>query len=241
MLFNIFVNDLIGFIKKSSLYNFADDNTITAFEKDITLLKETLQNEAEIAIQWFKDNFMIVNPGKFQAMVINRFGKMENKHEMYIENKKITSEHSVKLLGIEIDNQLKFDNHVSILCKNAGSQLLKKGFDRSLCIFNFNCCPLVWHFTSMTCSDKTESIQKGALQLLYNDYTSTYDSLLAKANKPSMELKRYRILALEIFKTLNFLNPTYMQDLSYLRSSSTRRPNNIVVVRTNTNAWNEKS
>ena len=48
---------------------------------------------------------MIVNPGKFQAMVINRFGKMENKlHKMYIDNKKISSEHSVKLLGIEIDN-----------------------------------------------------------------------------------------------------------------------------------------
>ena len=54
-----------------------------------TLLKETLQNETEIAIQWFKDNFMIVNPGitkmvilKFQAMVINRFGKNENMHEM---------------------------------------------------------------------------------------------------------------------------------------------------------------
>ena len=99
MLFNIFMNDLIGFIKKSSLYNFADDNTITTFEKDITLLKGTLQNKAEIAIQWFKDNFMIVNPGKFQAMV-NRFGNMENKHQMHIDNKKITSEHSVKLLGI---------------------------------------------------------------------------------------------------------------------------------------------
>ena len=93
----------------------------------------------------------------------------------------------------------------------------------------------------MPSTNKVESIQNRALRLLYNDYSSTYDSLLAKANKPSMELKRYRILALEIFKTLNFLNPTYMQDLSYLRSSSTRRPNNIVVVRTNTNAWNEKS
>ena len=64
----------------------------------------------------------------------------------------------------------------------------KKGFDRSLCIFNFNYCPLVWHFTSMTSTNKIESIQKRALRLLYNDYTSTYDDLLAKANKPSMEL-----------------------------------------------------
>ena len=31
---------------------------------------------------------MIVNPGKFQEMAMNRFGKMENKHEMYIENTK---------------------------------------------------------------------------------------------------------------------------------------------------------
>ena len=74
---------------------------------------------------------------------------MENRHEMYIENRKIT-EHSVKLLGIEIDNQLNFDNHVSTLCKKAGYQLNaigrlwkyigfpeKKGCDRSLCIFKF--------------------------------------------------------------------------------------------------------
>ena len=47
---------------------------------------------------------------------------MENKHEMYIENRKI-AEHSVKLLGIEINNQLNFDNHVSTLCKKAGHQL----------------------------------------------------------------------------------------------------------------------
>ena len=42
-----------------------------------------------------------------------------------------------------------------------------------------------------------------------------------------MELKRYRTLALEIFKTLNVLNPTNMQDLFYLGSSTARRPNNI--------------
>ena len=55
---------------------------------------------------------MIVNPSKFQVMVISRFGKIASKHEMYIENKKITSEHSVKLLGVETDSRLNFDNHV---------------------------------------------------------------------------------------------------------------------------------
>ena len=48
LLFNTFINDLI---KKSSIYNFADDNATKAFDKDITLLKEILQNEAEIAIK----------------------------------------------------------------------------------------------------------------------------------------------------------------------------------------------
>ena len=93
---------------------------------------------------------MIVNPGKFQAMVINRYGKLENKHEMYIDDKKLTSEHAVELLGIEIDNQLNFDNNVLTMCKEAAYQLNaigrlrkyigfpeKKYVDRSLCIFKF--------------------------------------------------------------------------------------------------------
>ena len=83
-------------------------------------------------------------------MVINRFGKIENKYEIFIGNMKTTSEHSVRLLGIEIDNQLNFDNDVSTLCKRASSQLnaigryrkyigfpVKKAFDRSLCVFKF--------------------------------------------------------------------------------------------------------
>ena len=93
----------------------------------------------------------------------------------------------------------------------------------------------------MTSTKKKKNRSNTKIRLLYNDYTSTYDSLLAKENKPSMELKRYRTLALEIFKTLNVLNSTYMQDLFYLRYSSARRPNNIAVVRTNTNTYGRKS
>ena len=37
--------------------------------------------------------------------------------------------------------------------------------------------------------------------MLYTDYTSSHDSLFGKANNPSMGIKRYRIL------TLNVLHP----------------------------------
>ena len=37
---------------------------------------------------------------------------------MYIENQNITSEHSVKLVGIDKDNQLNFDNHINTIQKS---------------------------------------------------------------------------------------------------------------------------
>ena len=99
---------------------------------------------------------------------------------MYIDNKKITAEHSGKLLAIEKDNQLKFDNHVSTLCKKAGSQLNAIGRFRKCIGFpenkalieafvfsNFNYCTLVWHLISMASANKIESIQK-------NQYVDCY-------------------------------------------------------------------
>ena len=117
----------------------------------------------------------------------------------------------------------------------------KKSLAKAFVFSSFTYFPLVWHFTSIRSTNKKESIQDRVLQLLYNDYTRTYHRLLGKANKPSMELKRYRTLALEIFKTLTILNPTYMHYLLCFSSSSAGQPNNIAIVRTNTNTYGTKS
>ena len=56
---------------------------------------------------------MIVNPDKFQAIIMRR-DKKENKYHLNI-NKSIiiSSVDSATLLGIEIDKQLNFEKHVS--------------------------------------------------------------------------------------------------------------------------------
>ena len=78
---------------------------------------------------------------------------------------------------------------------------------------NFNYCSLVWHFTTKKSTNKTEKIQERYQKLLYNNTTETYDDLLIKTSQSSMEIKRLRTLAMEIFKTLNDINPNYMKEI----------------------------
>ena len=57
---------------------------------------------------------MVVNPDKFQSIIINRLGKLKNSYEILIDNHKIHLENSVTLLGIEIENKLNFGKHVTM-------------------------------------------------------------------------------------------------------------------------------
>ena len=85
ILFNIFLDGLFLCIKKSYLNNFADDNTITVTCKTLTGLLKTLEQESESAISWFKQNQMIVNADKFQAIILNK-KESEAKCKLTIDN-----------------------------------------------------------------------------------------------------------------------------------------------------------
>jgi hypothetical protein len=67
---------------------------------------------------------MKANPDKLQALAI---GKKSFDHKIVFELKwnRIEYENGVKLLGVTIDYELKFDKHISDIpvCKNASRQL----------------------------------------------------------------------------------------------------------------------
>ena len=48
---------------------------------------------------------------------------MKDSYALNINNQSIDSENCVKLLGIEIDNTLSFDKHISTLCKKSKQSL----------------------------------------------------------------------------------------------------------------------
>ena len=75
LLFSLFINDLYLWIIKTDLINFAADNTITTAERTIENLLSTLETKSLAVIEWFKLNEMIVNPEKFQAIVVKKMLK----------------------------------------------------------------------------------------------------------------------------------------------------------------------
>ena len=150
-------------------------------KKTIENLISTLEEESQAAIEWFKMNEMIVNPDKFQAIIIKKNSNMKDSYPLNINDQKINNENCVKLLGIKIDNKLCFDPHISTLCKKASNQLnaigrIQKymGFKEkeillnSFVYSNFNYHPLVQHFRSSKSLNKIEKIQERALRLLHS-------------------------------------------------------------------------
>ena len=65
-------------------------------------------------------------------------------------------------------------------------------------------------YSSTKSLNKVEYLQKRDLHFLYEDYASSCGELLQKAGKKTMEVYRLRSLCTEIYKSINNINPTYM-------------------------------
>ena len=87
---------MLWFVEKTDICNFADDNTIYSCAKSVNDVIENLQSDLKITLKWFKDSQMMVNPGNFQFMTLN---KDTINQSIVIDNKTIELPKSVKLLG----------------------------------------------------------------------------------------------------------------------------------------------
>ena len=113
---------MLATLRISELYNFADDNTISTASQNMSNLIKILEKESETAVEWFNQNKIIVNPDKFQAMLLEKRNK-NNQSCLKINSQTIKTTNCVKLLEITFDSKLNFDSHISDLCKRASMQL----------------------------------------------------------------------------------------------------------------------
>ena len=99
------------------------DNTLTAFANNIQNLIHPLKSENSLEIKCFKDNMMIINPGKFPA---NNVDIKKNNHAqeiIKIGNKAVKVKSLVKILSVQIDAELNLNLHIANIYRSAANQI----------------------------------------------------------------------------------------------------------------------
>ena len=97
ILFNLSINDLFLFVTLASLYNFADDNTLSAFATIGSELIAMLEPESEVVLDSSKKYKMVVNSDKFQAVILDKRKSDHTNERMTVYNQQIKVVSSVKL------------------------------------------------------------------------------------------------------------------------------------------------
>ena len=213
VLFNIYLNDLIVALEQEcAIYNYADDNTLSCVNRDSNIVKSTLEKACNTAVSWFNSNYMKVNPEKFQFMLLHS----DNIFSLDVTDIKIDPVDTIKLLGIYIDKNLCFTEHVNQLVSKGAKQInvlgrlshklsesCKQKILDAFIVSNFNYCSLTYHYCKMTDACKLERLFKRALRYVYLDFNSSYSDLLVKANKIPLYVQRIRLIHEAVYKIIN--------------------------------------
>ena len=164
---------------------------------------------------------MKVNAGKIHLLVSGNVRATAK-----IDNNYIESEKEQVLLGITIDSNLTFENHINNICKRASQKLnalarvtpymniqKRRIVMKSFVTCQFEYCPLIWMFHSRRLNNKINSIHERALRITYQDHISTFQELLNKDNSVSIHHRNLQALATEMFKIHRGLSPDILREI----------------------------
>ena len=229
LLFNFFINDIF-YILKTDICNYADDTTPYAVDMTLEVLMSKLECSTNSAMEWFHYNGMKLNSSKCHLLVCgHKFESMILK----IDNKMVIETHLVKLLGIKIESELTFNNHMKIVCKKASQKLnalcrlctiipfcQRKILMNAFFDSQFSYSPLVWMFHSRQVNTKINNLHYRVLRIVYLNETSTFEELLERDGSVTIHHRNLQSLAIEMFKVIKGMAPAFMKDVFAIRDSA---------------------
>ena len=123
MLFNIFINDMLFALNKVNICKFANDTTLYVCYSNLKSVLEKLEHNSELATTSFEIDYMKLNTVKCNLMVLgNKNDYMREKLDQDI----VWESNDLKLLEVTIDNNIRFDKHVSNITRKQEAKCFNK-------------------------------------------------------------------------------------------------------------------
>ena len=139
----------------------------------------------------------------------------------------------LQLLGVTIDSQMDFNNHISALCKRASQKIgvlmrlrnlipttAKLHLFKAAILPHLTYCHLAWHFCKASDTRKLERLQERGLRAVFKDNNLSYVNLLKRAKLPTLLNRRLQDLCILMYKVKHELCPSYIRNI-FSRQSNT--------------------
>ena len=228
LLFNIDLIDFVFICENDDIASYADDTTPYTCATDTPTVISELQSTSEKLFDWFEKNHLKANPEKCHLLLSSK-SSIETK----IGGVSVKSSQMETLLGVSIDSELNFENHISNICNKVSKKLNALSciagyitFEKRRMLFKafiesrFNYCPLIWMLHSRTMNNKINRLHERSLRIVYSDNSSTFEELLERDKTFSIHHKNIQSLAIEIYKFVNGLSPEIMNSMFNLKENN---------------------
>ena len=128
LLFCIFINDLPLCLTRASVQCdlFADDGTLNTANDNIDNIRRDLQQSLYDVSGWCCRNRMALNPTKTKCMLMATRQKHQKKQlplNLKFETTPIEQVSKHRLLGVTVDEQLKWQAHINNMCKTVSRNI----------------------------------------------------------------------------------------------------------------------
>ena len=113
VLFIAYTSDMAEAMPDCKIVAYADDAAILVSAKSIKVLRNKIKKCLSSAQEWYTSNGLLLNPTKTEFMIMGRSVKMEVEVEDMGRTEKIVSRDHLKVLGVKIDENLTWINHIN--------------------------------------------------------------------------------------------------------------------------------
>ena len=235
VLFVIYINSLPDVTHDSQVFLFADDTKI--FKQIISPEAESqqqLQSDLQRMHRWTQDSLLRFNADKCCTMTLSRKKKQEYRTYL-LGDQQMRVVETEKDLGVVLDSQLYFENHMLEKIKKANSVMgvIRRSYtyleDKTFLLLykalvrpHLEYCNQVWCPRLQKHTNIIENVQRRATRMIPGMRDKTYEERLRQLKLPTLHYRRKRGDMIEIYKILNHYDPAVTRGLLTMSDRTSR-------------------
>lgn len=230
LLFLIYINDLPGCLQHVKPHMYADDTILSAASTSTVELQDKINIDLSHIKNWLLANKLSLNVTKTEYIFFGTDFKLSNLGKVLpvmIGEKEIKRVETTKHLGVHLDENLKWNEHIDKLCAKVSRAVngLKQARDyvpisilniiyKSLIQPIFDYCDIVWGNLDKGLAIRIQKLQNRAARIItFQGYDIRSADILKQLGWETLVSRREKHLSLLMYDTVNKNVPTYLSDL----------------------------